>query len=92
MTCAIALKDCPSSNVEINLYEQAAQITQIGAGIAVWPRTWEVLKSLGLEKDLTALLKEPYNPEQSKYIVISNCIIYQISRTFTRATIEIPDW
>ncbi|KAJ3898857.1 hypothetical protein F5879DRAFT_978926 [Lentinula edodes] len=57
LACAVALKDY--TNIEINVYEQAAQITEIGAGVTVWPRTWEILKSLGLEKDLSVLLKEP---------------------------------
>ena len=63
----MALKDCPSSDVEINLYEQAAQITEIGAGITVWPRTWELLKSLGLGEDLIALQKDGYSDDQSKH-------------------------
>ncbi|KIK50757.1 hypothetical protein GYMLUDRAFT_147374, partial [Collybiopsis luxurians FD-317 M1] len=50
LTCAVALKNCP--DIEIDLYEQAAQIAEIGAGITIWPRTWDVLKSLGLEGDL----------------------------------------
>ncbi|KAJ3805581.1 hypothetical protein F5876DRAFT_69665 [Lentinula aff. lateritia] len=57
LACAVALKDY--TNIEINVYEQAAQITEIGAGVTVWPRTWEILKSLGLEKDLSVLLREP---------------------------------
>ncbi|KAJ3971815.1 salicylate hydroxylase [Lentinula raphanica] len=57
LACAVALKK--QTNLTINLYEQAAQITEIGAGVVIWPRTWEVLKSLGLENELSALLKEP---------------------------------
>ncbi|KAF5388741.1 hypothetical protein D9757_004762 [Collybiopsis confluens] len=57
LACALALKQC--DNIDVDLYEQAAQIAEIGAGIAVWPRTWEILKSLGLEDDLSCLLKEP---------------------------------
>ncbi|KAJ4481052.1 hypothetical protein J3R30DRAFT_2395837 [Lentinula aciculospora] len=61
LTCAVALKDCP--NIELDLYEQAAHITEIGAGITVWPRTWMCLKSLGLERDLLAILPEEYSDE-----------------------------
>ncbi|KAJ3932766.1 MAG: salicylate hydroxylase [Lentinula lateritia] len=57
LACAVALKD--HTNIEIDVYEQAAQITEIGAGVTVWPRTWEILKLLGLEEDLSVLLKEP---------------------------------
>ncbi|KAJ3793935.1 salicylate hydroxylase [Lentinula aff. detonsa] len=57
LACAVALKN--HSNIKIDLYEQAAQITEIGAGVTVWPRTWEILKSLGLANELSVLLKEP---------------------------------
>ncbi|KAE9405425.1 FAD/NAD(P)-binding domain-containing protein, partial [Gymnopus androsaceus JB14] len=63
LTCAVALKDCP--NIEINLYEQAHQITEIGAGITVWPRTWEILQSLGLEEELVATLQDGFRKDQS---------------------------
>ncbi|KIK50756.1 hypothetical protein GYMLUDRAFT_51021 [Collybiopsis luxurians FD-317 M1] len=62
LTCAVALKN--SRDIEIDLYEQAAQITEIGAGITVWPRTWDILKSLDLEEDLLAVLPEEYSDEQ----------------------------
>lgn len=64
LCCAVALKNCPG--VEIDLYEQANQITEIGAGITVWPRTWGILKSLGLEGDLLELLPERYTDEPSE--------------------------
>ncbi|KAF9077898.1 salicylate hydroxylase [Rhodocollybia butyracea] len=57
LACALALKNCP--RIELDLYEQTTQITEIGAGVAVWPRTWDILKTLGLESDLSVLLKEP---------------------------------
>ncbi|KAJ3895187.1 hypothetical protein GG344DRAFT_39221 [Lentinula edodes] len=41
LACAVALKN--HTNIEIDVYEQAAQITEIGAGVTVWPRTWEIL-------------------------------------------------
>ncbi|KAF8824448.1 hypothetical protein HHX47_DHR8000390 [Lentinula edodes] len=63
LTCAVALRDCP--NIELTLYEQAAQITEIGAGITVWPRTWMFLKSMGLEEDLLTILPEGYSDEPS---------------------------
>jgi salicylate hydroxylase len=65
LTCAVALKN--SRDIEIDLYEQAAQITEIGAGITVWPRTWDILKSLDLEEDLLAVLPEEYSDEQSEW-------------------------
>lgn len=35
-------------------------MTEIGAGISLWPRGWEIMKALNMEDDLAALL----NPGQ----------------------------
>ncbi|KAK0447450.1 uncharacterized protein EV420DRAFT_1622417 [Desarmillaria tabescens] len=56
LTCAIALKDCKS--LEVELYESASQLTEIGAGITLWHRTWTILKNLGLEKDFLEITDE----------------------------------
>ncbi|KIK56841.1 hypothetical protein GYMLUDRAFT_247390 [Collybiopsis luxurians FD-317 M1] len=56
LTLAVALRGC--SNIEVNLYEQAHQITEVGAGIAIWRRTWEIIKSLGLGKEFAEKLEE----------------------------------
>lgn len=47
------------------MYEQAAQITEIGAGVSVWHRTWNLMRSLGLEEDLEALFEEERSDERS---------------------------
>lgn len=39
--------------VEIDIYEAATKLAQVGAGITVWPRAWDVLTKLGLEKPLS---------------------------------------
>ncbi|KAF9483653.1 FAD/NAD(P)-binding domain-containing protein [Pholiota conissans] len=44
----------------VDIYEAAAKLTQVGAGITLWPRGWEILKDLGLEDDLAAYV----NPGQ----------------------------
>ena len=38
----------------VDVYESAIKFTQVGAGISVWPRTWGVLKALGMAADLEA--------------------------------------
>ncbi|KAH9939767.1 FAD/NAD-P-binding domain-containing protein, partial [Epithele typhae] len=43
-------KDCP--DVEVTIYESHAELTEVGAGIGVWPRVWEILKYVGLEDTL----------------------------------------
>ncbi|KAG7085754.1 hypothetical protein E1B28_003297 [Marasmius oreades] len=59
LTCAIALKNC--ENIQLDLYEAASEISEIGAGITVWPRTWGLLRALGLEEALVKGLEEPPN-------------------------------
>ena len=51
MLLALVLqKDCP--DVEINIYESTPELTEVGAGVGVWPRVWEILRYLGLEDSL----------------------------------------
>lgn len=45
--------------VELDVYEATTKMTEIGAGIVIWPRTWELLKRIGLEERLTKLLPAP---------------------------------
>ena len=40
--------------LRVDIYESAAKFTQVGAGISLWPRTWEVLKTFGMAEDLEA--------------------------------------
>ncbi|KAH9921689.1 FAD/NAD(P)-binding domain-containing protein [Epithele typhae] len=43
-------KYCPDH--EIDIYEAAHEFGGIGAGVAVWPRFWQVLRYIGLEDQL----------------------------------------
>ncbi|OCH85258.1 FAD/NAD(P)-binding domain-containing protein [Obba rivulosa] len=43
------------SDVPVDLYEAAPQISTIGAGIALWKRTWRIFRHLGLDDGLAAL-------------------------------------
>ncbi|KAF4609568.1 hypothetical protein D9613_012306 [Agrocybe pediades] len=57
-------------NLEINIYEAASRISEIGAGINVWPRTWSIYKSLGLEDVLLPLLPEKPNDSMRVYFKV----------------------
>ncbi|KAH9911102.1 uncharacterized protein BXZ73DRAFT_57355 [Epithele typhae] len=54
LTLAIALGRCedPVSPIEIDMYESGTEITTVGAGISVWPRTWAIMRRLGLYDEL----------------------------------------
>ncbi|KAF8624148.1 hypothetical protein AX17_007211 [Amanita inopinata Kibby_2008] len=50
LTMAVALSRFP--DIEVEVFEGAACIAEIGAGIGFFPRPWEILKKLGLEEEL----------------------------------------
>lgn len=43
---------------ELDIYEGATHISEIGAGINFWPRTWDIMKSLGMDQELARMLPE----------------------------------
>ncbi|KAI0640657.1 hypothetical protein C8Q79DRAFT_1004238 [Trametes meyenii] len=54
LTLAVALGhyEDRSAPIEVHMYEAGAEITTVGAGISVWPRTWAVMRHLGLYEQL----------------------------------------
>ncbi|KDR71739.1 hypothetical protein GALMADRAFT_253476 [Galerina marginata CBS 339.88] len=48
----IYLKTNLAELIEVDVYESAPELTQIGAGITFWPRAWKILEKLGLESEL----------------------------------------
>jgi salicylate hydroxylase len=51
LATAIALSKVP--NVDVTLYEQAAVLREVGAGINIGTNTWNVLELLGVADTLT---------------------------------------
>ncbi|KAI0751934.1 hypothetical protein C8Q80DRAFT_1160297 [Daedaleopsis nitida] len=41
-----------ASPIQIDMYEAGQEITTVGAGISVWPRTWTVMRALGIYEEL----------------------------------------
>ena len=39
-------------DVEVDIYEAAHALTEVGAGVAMWPRVWGLIKYLELEDEL----------------------------------------
>ncbi|KAF8991048.1 hypothetical protein BDQ17DRAFT_1287752 [Cyathus striatus] len=50
LTAAVALSQYPDIDVEI--FEGASKLAEVGAGIGIFPRPWEIIRRLGLEADL----------------------------------------
>ncbi|KAL0948114.1 hypothetical protein HGRIS_010731 [Hohenbuehelia grisea] len=61
LTCVLALKHC--EYLEIDLYEAAPVLSELGAGIAIWERAWEILQRLNLAEAFEALLSKPRDNE-----------------------------
>jgi len=64
LTLAFALSKSPE--IQVDVYEAASKFTEIGAGIGVWWRTRQVLKSLDLEEDMARLLTDPLGQDRSE--------------------------
>ncbi|KAG6886843.1 hypothetical protein C0992_002060 [Termitomyces sp. T32_za158] len=41
-----------SSDIAVDIYETKEEISSIGAGIAIWKRTWQTLQDIGLEEEV----------------------------------------
>ncbi|TFK70265.1 salicylate hydroxylase [Pluteus cervinus] len=59
-------------------------MTEVGAGVHVWPRTWEMLKRLGLEESLTKLLATPPKNEPT--------IIFQFRKADQPGGVLLKEW
>lgn len=66
--------------VKIDIYEASSHISEIGAGIGMWKRPWEILKSIGLEDTLLKFLLRP--PDD----VSRACHIYCLQLPITELT------
>ncbi len=47
----------------MDLYEAAGQFKEIGAGVMIWARTWEILLLLGMAEDFARIAHAP--PDKS---------------------------
>jgi salicylate hydroxylase len=52
--CAVALRGC-----DVEVYERAPALTEIGAGLQISPNGWRVLEALGVTDHLASKLFEP---------------------------------
>lgn len=60
LTTAISISRFnPNKDINIDIYEGAHAFTDIGAGVGLWLRPWNVMKKLGLTDDLSKICKAP---------------------------------
>ena len=55
LTAAIALR---RRGIDVDVYEQAPALAEVGAGISLWANALKALASLGLENELKAISNE----------------------------------
>ncbi|KAL1744720.1 hypothetical protein HDZ31DRAFT_82482 [Schizophyllum fasciatum] len=59
LTLALAIQHfCDMLRLEVHVYEAAARFSQIGAGINIWGRVHQIFAELGLEEEMTSLLRD----------------------------------
>ncbi|KAI0630150.1 FAD/NAD-P-binding domain-containing protein [Trametes polyzona] len=57
LTLAVALSRYP--DIHVDVYEAAGQFKEIGAGVMIWARTWEILSLLGMAEDFSHIAHAP---------------------------------
>ncbi|CAK5267917.1 unnamed protein product [Mycena citricolor] len=50
LTLALALSRYP--DIEVQIYEAAKSLSEVGAGVGIFPRPWKIVQLLGLDHDL----------------------------------------
>jgi salicylate hydroxylase len=67
LTLAVALSHLHLEEfLDVDLYESAVKLTEVGAGIGFSPKTWEVLKEFGMAEDLEARMVPGQTPPDHK--------------------------
>ena len=51
LACCIAQMD-KQKTIEVDIYEATAEMAEIGAGINIWPRAFQILAKIGLEEEI----------------------------------------
>ncbi|KAF8193048.1 salicylate hydroxylase [Pholiota molesta] len=62
-----ALQRGSESTLEVDIYESASVISEIGAGITLWPRVWKIMQAIDLGESLVKFLPKP--PDNSTRLV-----------------------
>lgn len=72
LTLAVALNAFDADRkFAIDIYEAAPELSEIGAGINIWPRTWQILKQIGLGSTLIPLFDHYPDLERRAFVRLS---------------------
>jgi len=66
--------------VTVDIYESTAKLMQVGAGVGFFSRSWEIMKSMGLEEILKTKLppdsEPPLMDKHSQHLFIPFVCVY----------------
>ncbi|KAF7760112.1 hypothetical protein Agabi119p4_10788 [Agaricus bisporus var. burnettii] len=84
LTFAVALNAFDKEHkFAIDLYEAAPELSEIGAGINIWPRTWRILEQIGMKDILIPLLDH--------YPDLKRRVVFEIRKSDQRDGFRITD-
>lgn len=68
LTFAVALNALSQhDNVEVDIYESTAVISEVGAGITLWPRVWKMVQAIDLDTSLLRFAPRAPDDTERKY-------------------------
>ncbi|EED84531.1 predicted protein, partial [Postia placenta Mad-698-R] len=74
---AVALSRYP--DIQVDVYEAAERFKEIGAGVMIWSRTWEILTLLGMASDFSQIAHAtPDGSLATLYVSRSNGALYPV--------------
>ncbi|KJA15321.1 hypothetical protein HYPSUDRAFT_80542 [Hypholoma sublateritium FD-334 SS-4] len=85
--------------LDIHIYESTSVISEVGAGITLWPRVWEMIKAIDLEDSLLQFVSRPPDKsarlvfqmrkaDQKEGVFVHDIIMEGGSNTFHRADLQ----
>ncbi|KAF9449149.1 4-aminobenzoate hydroxylase [Macrolepiota fuliginosa MF-IS2] len=69
--------------IAIDLYETAPELSEIGAGLNMWPRTWEIMKKIGLKDTLI--------PTFDHYPDLENRVVFEVRKSDQKNGYKVTD-
>ncbi|KAF7292584.1 hypothetical protein MIND_01155900 [Mycena indigotica] len=77
LTLALTLSQYP--DIDVDLFEASKSLQEVGAGVAVFPRPWKILRLLGVDQELlkTCDVKPKEGPGQATRSPMPQAKVYQ---------------
>ena len=69
LTLAVALSK--AKDVQVDVYEATSKFSEVGAGVGMWKRTWNVMEELGLGDDLKEMIGRELSNDLGKCCLLT---------------------